>query len=409
MKFTKWPELLGELNTKAGMDTFIIQRLFFRYNGPPRSHIALKEGSINVNDPQYSPSMVLAANDPTNAILNYADQTYRNANQSDDMKIYVGLWMDEMPWPMVVDKSPAELEAYLNGVAEKLIKVANLAWNLYHQHPSFRGWYISHEFWNFPYGDRSEASQRKQELFKKFLSKVVAACKELNKKPEAGGRLPDRPVALSVYFNPWLYYDYAGPPRTEALYTSILTDSGLDVLMVQDSIGTRCLGNEKLDSELLERKRADEIRPLVPYFLKAFGNAARAASTDSHKIALWDDVEAFEIVPGTDGCHGEQPYNQNSPLRPTNIDRLKWQFSAAAIDPDTDEPAQFFEKFVIFDLFHYLNRVVPEGFGTAAGNTQAMRTGLFDQYLRTFVNQPFNPQPGSQQFTGPVVMPRRQN
>jgi Domain of unknown function (DUF4434) len=224
MRFTKWPELLGELNTKAGMDTFIIQRLFFRYNGPPRSHIALKEGSINVNDPQYNPSMVLAANDPTNAILNYADQTYSNANQSDDMKIYVGLWMDEMPWKTVVEVPPAELEAYLNGIAEKLIKVTNLAWSLYHQHPSFRGWYISHEFWNFPYGDGKEASQRKQDLFKKFL-----------------------------------------------------------------------------------------------------------------------------------------------------------------------------------------NRVVPDGFGTAAGNTQAMRAGLFDQYVRTFVNQPYNPQPGLQQFTGPVVTPRRRN
>ena len=42
MRFTRWPELLGELNARAGMDTFIIQRLFFRHNGTPRSHIALR-------------------------------------------------------------------------------------------------------------------------------------------------------------------------------------------------------------------------------------------------------------------------------------------------------------------------------------------------------------------------------
>jgi len=405
MKFTKWPELLGELSGKAGMDTFIIQRLFFRYKEDDkekaRTHIILKSGSINLSDPQYSPSMVLADNDPTNAILNVADKTYTNASTTDDMKIYVGLWMDEMPFNMVVDSKPEQLDAYLKDVSDKIIKTANLAWNLYHKHPSFRGWYISHEFWNFPYADRSAASRLKQELFKTFLKKVVAGCKELNKKPEEGGKLPDRPVAVSVYFNPWLYLDWAGPPQTQALYTSILTGSDLDVLMVQDSIGTRCLYKEKLDNEALEDKRDKEIRPLVPKFLRAFADAARAASSGGHRIALWDDVEAFEVVPGTGGCRGEQPYNQNAPLRPTSIDRLKWQFDVAVGTLGEGEQAQLFEKFVFFDLFHYLNTVVPEGFGTAAQNTQALRTQLFNQYLQSFVNQPNKPQPAVNHLINP--------
>jgi hypothetical protein len=182
MKFTKWGEFLGELSGKAGMDTFIIQRLFFSYKEKEkdkevektRTHIILKSGSINLSDPQYSPSMVLSDNDPTNSILTVADKTYTNASPADDMKIFVGLWMDEMPYWMVVDKKPEELDAYLKTVSDRIIKTANLAWNFYHKHPSFRGWYISHEFWNFPYGDGSAASRVKQELFKAFLKKVVA-------------------------------------------------------------------------------------------------------------------------------------------------------------------------------------------------------------------------------------------
>lgn len=184
------------------------------------------------------------------------------------------------------------------------------------------------QFWNFPYGDGSAAPSQKRLLFGDFLKRVVAACKALNKKEDARGGAVERPVAVSAYFNPWLYLPYAGPDQTEALYTSILTGSGLDVLMVQDSVGTRCLGDERLDSPELERKRAEEIRPLVPRFMRAYTNAARAAGNGGRGIALWDDVEAFEVVPGTGGCRGEQPYNENAQLRPTSIARLKWQFRA---------------------------------------------------------------------------------
>ncbi|MBV9928022.1 MAG: hypothetical protein JOZ96_23590 [Acidobacteria bacterium] len=268
---------------------------------------------------------------------------------------------------------------------------------------------VNLQFWNFPYGDGSAASRVKHELFKTFLKKVVAGCKELNKRAEEGGKLPERPVAVSAYFNPWLYLGWAGPSQTEVLYTSLLTGSDLDVLMVQDSIGTRCLYNEKLDNAALERKRDTEVRPLTPDFLRAFGNSARNASGDGHRIALWDDVEAFEVVPGTGGCRGEQPYNDNASLRPTSIDRLKWQFNVANDSAEGGEQGPLFEKFVFFDLFHYLNTVVPEGFGTAAGNTQALRSQLFTQYIQNFANQPDKPQPVVNHLTDPTQKPQRRH
>jgi hypothetical protein len=380
MKFKKWPDLIRELNGKAGMDTFIIQGLFYHNGDVARSHIALKKGSININDPQYDPSMVVADDDPTNAILTYADQSYKNQDPADDIKVHIGLWMDEMPYGTVIGE-PLKLEAYLKGVADKMAKVADLAWNLYHQHPSFRGWYLPHEFWNFPYGDHSQASQAKGDMFKKFLRDIMAVCKTLNKKTEAGGRMPDRPVSISVYFNPWLYMEYAGPDPTEELYKTILANSGLDTLIVQDSVGTRCLWNEKLDNQRLENKRVNEMRPLVPRFMKAFSDAASAASDRNHRINLWDDVELFEVIPDSGGCRGDQPYNDSAPLRPTAIERLQWQFNLT-LDPSTDQRAVPFDAFVMFDLFHYLNTIVPEGYGTATGNTQALRTKLLNDYVQ---------------------------
>jgi hypothetical protein len=389
---SKWADLLNEMKGGLGMDTMFVQNLFSEDSDGKHSNIHLSHGRIDVNRPQYDPGMTLSDDDPTEAILKYADDH--------GLEVYLGLWLEELKYG-TASGSSAGLENFLNKATEKSIAAAELAWNLYHAHPSFKGWYIAYELWNFPFGDQSPESKKKQELLRLFLSRVVDKCKGLNARKEADGMGRERGVAVSAYFNPWFDQAAAGPPVTGIVYTSILTGSGVDTLILQDSVAAKCLGSERLDDAVKENMREQIKSTILPEYLRAFYDAAKAASNTSHTIHLWDDVEAYETVSAR--CPTPHEFDKpeaSLPFRPSNIERLKWQFSVATVDPmtnepyvdlETSQPIQFFEKFVVFDTFHYINTVIPEGFGTAPANTQQMRTKLFIDYKKEFVERTFHP------------------
>ena len=402
----RWGALLGEMKDNLGMDTVLVQALFSEDAGK-HHFITLSQGTINADNPQYDPKMRLSKEDPTDAILDYAD--------SHGMKVYVGLWMQELGFGEVAGDVP-QLERFLKEAERKSTAAAELTWNLYHRHPSFQGWYIPYELWNFPFGqDRNR--NRKQELLRQFLSRVVAKCKELNGRKEADGKGVDRPVAVSAFFNPWFDRGEAGPDVATNTFTSVLTGSGLDTLILQDSVGAKCLGAERLDDATKEAAREEIKQRILPEYLRAFYEAAKAASIPSRRIQVWNDVEAFETVSGR--CPTPRQFQTPEaalPFKPTNINRLKWQFEVATRDPmtnapyvdfDTDQPIQLFDKFVVFDVFHYMNTVVPEGFGTDAANTRQLRTTLFNDYKHEFVDKKF--QPSFQELKAPERRPKRRS
>lgn len=378
----RWADLLGEMNDKLGMDTVLIQALFYEdKKSKKHPYIVLSQGTIDPDNPRYSANMVLSKEDPTDAILTYAD--------SHGMNVYVGLWMQELRFETVAGSS-ADLDNFLKDATRKSTAAAELAWNLYHRHPSFRGWYIAYELWNFPFRFDKDRD-KKQGMLRQFLVSVAAKCDELNGRKEADGKGVDRPVAVSAFFNPWFDQPSAGPPVTTDTFKSVLTGSGLDTLILQDSVGAKCLGGEVLDDGK-PAEREEIKRRLMPEYLRAFYEAAKAAGTPSHPVQLWDDVEAYETVSGR--CPSDRP-EASQPFKPSNITRLKWQFDVATMDPmtgqpyvdfETDQPIQLFDRFVVFDSFHYMNTVIPQGFGTDAANTQQLRTALFNDYKREFID-----------------------
>ena len=386
----KWADLLGELKTNAGVDTIMVQSAFFQDKDESKHHyIVLAQGTLDPNNPKYDPKMVLAANDPTNAILTFAD--------THGQTVYLGLWMQDLPFGTMAG-SLKDVEDYFRIATQRSTAAADVIWNLYHQHPSFGGWYIAHELWNFPFGDQSEETLKKQGAVKSFIKTVGDKCRELNNRKEADGKSKDRKLAISAYFNPWFDPPTAGPKVVRQVFESILKGSDLDVLIIQDSVGAKCLGNEKLDDEGKEAGREQIKRKMLPEYLKAYYGAAKAAANQAHPVKLWNDLEVFEVVSGR--CPTPQQFqtpDATLPFRPTNIDRLKWQFNVALrdpetgqpyLDPDTNQPVQLFEKFIVFDFFHYMNTVIPEGFGTDVANTQSQRAKLFNDYRREIMNGP---------------------
>lgn len=90
----KWGELLGEMRDKLGMDTVLVQALFYEDRENVKyPYIVLSRGAINPDNPQYDRRMVLSSEDPTDAMLKYADDH--------GMEIYLGLWMEEIEYGAV--------------------------------------------------------------------------------------------------------------------------------------------------------------------------------------------------------------------------------------------------------------------------------------------------------------------
>jgi hypothetical protein len=186
------------------------------------------------------------------------------------------------------------------------------------------------------------------------------------------------------------------------LFTCRVLPVGVNRLILQDSVAAKCLGAEKLDDAKKEAERTSIKTTILPEYPRAFYEAAKAASSPGQPIQLWDDMEAYEAVSGR--CPTPKPFQTPEaaqPFKPSNIARLKWQFEVAMRDPttnepyadfETGEPIQLFDKLVVFDVFHYMNTVIPEGFGTDAANTQQLRASLFNDYKHEFVDgrlQPF--------------------
>ncbi|MCX7018096.1 MAG: DUF4434 domain-containing protein [bacterium] len=153
------------------------------------------------------------------------------------------------------------------------------------------------------------------------------------------GLTPHLPVSIAPYFLANLM-----PDDFKTVWADFLSSAGVDIMMVQDSVGAL---NVSRDSE--ERFK------ILPLYLDALHDACAQTS-----VALWLDLEVFEQIHGTP-IDGEEWSG-----RPAEIGRVTRQLELGS---------QYVERIVCYCFSHYLspNGIIP----SAARRSSA----LYQQYL----------------------------
>ncbi len=203
------------------------------------------------------------------------------------LEVYLGLH-DNPRWPerFAMDPPPPL------GSGESMTRLASLC----AAHRSCVGWYLPQELEDYHASD--------QRRLREWLHDAVA---------QLHAFAPRRPVAISAFaagrFAP---QDYA------QLWDSVLADSGLDIFMYQDGVGT---GRASADS------LAAYLRELQPV-------AAR------HGVRLWGVTELFEQLQGT-------PWDTRVfRARPARFPRVRASMNAAA---------PFVERLIGFSVLDYMD------------------------------------------------------
>lgn len=259
------------------------------------------------NDRTFIPQQADAV-DPTEIILSFADRH--------GMEVVLGLYMDDDWWQWF----PA------GGLPERLVRrtrtIAEQAWSRYGRHGSFAGWYIPPE-------PADTLGPEAIPALKAFFRETSGLCRKLS-----GGK----PVGFSPYLTGQLQAELV-----ENHYADVLTDSGIDILMLQDGVGAR-----NWDEVVHSR--------VVPLF-RAMRDACLAAG-----VELWADVEIFHNQSG----------DPNRPrFLPSNTRRLAMQLAA-------ENP--FATRLIAFDFFHYMS--------PHRGERQRR---FYEAYLQEYVDRPFHP------------------
>ena len=222
--------------------------------------------------------------DATETILHYAD--------TNGFKVWLGLYQPNWNHNMTGSN-------FLFETQSRMASVTQQAWDRYlsgNRHPAFAGWYLSYEPWTADY------QPTEVERLRAFFQGVHASCQSIS---------GDRPLAIS----PFISRVRPSPCQVEQLYRQLLDQTGISVLLLQDSVGA-----QQWESNLPQR--------VGPYFA-AFQKACQATG-----VQFWANLESFKISEGVFG--------------PCDEPRLRRQFDAAA---------PFVEEFVTFDFLHYMNPV----------------------------------------------------
>jgi len=241
-----------------------------------------------------SPSAV----DPTAIILDYAGKH--------DMQVLIGLAYADF-WVSRFNDSQ-----YIGRVSRTSMAVASEAWKRYGRYPAFTGWYLSPELRDANYAPYHIS------VIRTFWRRVGDHCRALS----GGKQVAIAPCMIGLI----------APGVFQSTYTSLLTGSGIDIVMFQDGVGAR-----RWDADLEAR--------IVPYF-QAMQSACRLA-----RVKLWADIEIF--------------HKTGEPLRsvPASMERIRRQLAAES---------PFVESFIMFDFFHYMSP-----------RRGAAQKKLYEDYLHT--------------------------
>lgn len=291
----KWVLVLDKMR-EAGLNTVIIQM----------TAQELSSGQTR----WYIPP--LGEPDATETILAYSD--------TNDFQVYIGLyssqWIGSMTESNFLARLIRENHAAIDRASQRYLGAGI--------RPSFAGWYLPYEPWTAEYTPAEVARLRE------FFSQVQQRCQSVS----GNGVL-----AIS----PFVSAQRPSPCRVEQLYSDLLSDSGVSILMLQDSVGAQGWSNDI----------PQRVRPYAQAF-------QRACATNS--VRFWANLESFRIAD----------------FSPCDPERLKRQFDAMGALP---------EKFVTFDFVHYMNPVV--FLNSWSEERRARMKALYHGYVTDFVTRDY--------------------
>lgn len=265
----RWSEFFEQMS-KIRLNTFIIQYL----------------ESVDRDCTKFN---AIEGADPVEEILKQAAMMHGS--------VYIGL-RNYQAWDEL-----RKNEKYINTVLTENQRLADLVWKRYGAHPSFKGWYIVQELANYKYEKKEEL-----DLLNGYFVTLSKYCRAIDRN--------QKPVAISPYFNPT--DDFKNAPDFASDLKTILKDSEVDIVMLQDSVGERQI-------------KPDEF----PEKVKPYYEALKALATANGQ-QFWANVESFKWV--------------GKNRRPTDFATFKQQLLTA------DE---YSKTLVTFDCYHYMN---PLGF-----------------------------------------------
>jgi len=219
-------------------------------------------------------------------------------------------------------------------LAGPCMRLADTIEKRYGQHPSFAGWYLPEEIWDAAFSTETIA------VLNPLIKRLSTYCQSISPADR------ERPFAMTPKASR-LHYD-----SVDQIYKShleLLKDTGVDVLLLEDSVGD------------LNLKEDDDIAVRVKKHFTAFSRVAAEL-----KIPLWAGLETFEL--------------QGNVRKPTDVSRLKKQFQYTSVYLDKHNP-----RFFAYDYLRYMSLPV-----TKYPNPE-QRGRLFDEYKRDFVDSPFIP------------------
>ncbi len=214
------------------------------------------------------------------------------------MKVYVGLNSSDRWWEAFA-KSPAEFEEWWKAEAEETIRLADEIWAEYNhfahsdQFNPFIGWYIPFEIDNISF-----ASKEKQEVLCRQLAVITDHLKQK--------------TGLPVMVSPFFYRSLeaiSGPKEWKNMWKHILSQTGIDIIALQDGIGRR---REFGSSEEVSREKA------IANAKKWFSATLEAIEESGRKAELWANIETFTEV----------NYGGENKLVSSSIDRIVKQIKA---------------------------------------------------------------------------------
>nr|MDO8085859.1 DUF4434 domain-containing protein [Candidatus Sigynarchaeum springense] len=282
--YTMWDAELAEL-AALGLDTIILQW----------THDAATNKTL------YQSSKYAFDSASVGAGMTVANASYPNHDQPDmlnvffdlvekhGLRVHVGLSADWTFWWQMDNATWLAAE-----VAEARFLAGEILGRYKHL-PSLAGIYI-------PYEDifGSDAGAPEGKHYGEFLARIAGAVKEAELAAFGGHRLQ---VSVAPACAPAWY------GQVRSYMDALLAAAGLDVLIVQDSVGAG---------------RCDPVRDLPPVY------AAIADSCAAAGVEFWTDLEIFDI----------------DTWLPCTMNRLATQL---------DVECRYADKIVVFDIPHYLS------------------------------------------------------
>ena len=214
--------------------------------------------------------------EPLEAILSVCDSL--------NIEVFVG---DRYEWNFKFHDS-----TYFLTAAFKINKIIEELWERYGRHKSFKGWYIAQEYSN------EKRFVEKQVYLSQFLRSIAEKCHTISGKP----------VAIAPFFFP------QDTNTFKEFYTYILREGQIDIIMLQDGIGSR---------------NCDLINDIPVYF----NIMSSICNMLDPPREFWADLEIFDTV-------------KENVLVPADIERIIAQILVEKL---------YASKIVCFEFNHYMS------------------------------------------------------